>query len=334
MNVSLSTMWGIGRFDHMADFATRAESLGFCCVELNHQLSPAMLQQILSLHRRGGVTISSVHDPCPNGDGDSVQRPKVSDLDEDRRQAAVATAQRTMELAARVNARAVVLHVGDVSEMWSAALELRQAYREGRRRTPEYEYALEAFKCELSVHAPRHLDAVARSLEALIPYARQRNLTLGLENRYYVSEIPSVGQAVWLMDRVGDGVVGYWHDIGHAEVQERLGFAAHRDWLATLGTRIVGVHLHDVDGITDHQAAGLGDVDLGMVPGYLPCAALRVCEFDKRNSEEQVAAGLGLLAQLGYFSNGRDGLFTGRTGESQTDAHVSAIQSYASPRAV
>ncbi len=299
--VSLSTMWGIGRFDRMADFVSRGKALGFCCFELNHQVTPAMLAEILALYRQGEITISSVHDPCPNGENGTAHKPKVSDLDEDKRQAAVATARCTIDLAVQVKAHAVVLHVGDVSEVWEASLGLRRMYREGKRATPEYEAALSVFKSERTAYAPAHLAAVAHSLEELVPYARQRQIKLGLENRYYVSEIPSLDQVVWLLDRFGDGVAGYWHDLGHAQVQDRMGFARHQDWLTTLGERIVGVHLHDAIDISDHQAAGLGDIDLEMVPPYLPATALRVCEFDKKNTEEQVSAGLERLAQLGYF---------------------------------
>jgi sugar phosphate isomerase/epimerase len=55
---------------------------------------------------------------------------------------------------------------------------------------------------------------------------------------------------------------------------------------------MIGVHLHDVVGVKDHLAAGLGQVDWPMVAGYLPAGALRTCEFQPFNSPDQVAAGL------------------------------------------
>jgi len=55
---------------------------------------------------------------------------------------------------------------------------------------------------------------------------------------------------------------------------------------------MIGVHLHDVLGLTDHLAAGLGQVDWDMVARYLPVNVLRTCEFRASNSPQEVAAGL------------------------------------------
>lgn len=300
-------MWGIGRFNDMADFVAQGKAMGFCCIELNHQVTADLLDQIMSVHRRGQVIISSVHDPCPNAAAKLELLAKVSDLAEESRAAAVAKVKRSIDLAYETHARAVVLHVGDVWELHEHALELRRLFQAGRRRTAEYELSLARFKQGMTELQQPHLDAVARSLQELIPYAQERGLQLGIENRYYVNEIPTLEQACWLFDRLDDSVVGYWHDVGHAEVQDRLGFAPHEDWLRTLGRRIIGIHLHDVlqGTITDHQSAGLGDLDLPMVLRHLPAAALRVCEFDKKNTEEQVRGGLQRLAALGFFPNGR-----------------------------
>jgi sugar phosphate isomerase/epimerase len=62
---------------------------------------------------------------------------------------------------------------------------------------------------------------------------------------------------------------------------------------------VIGVHLHDVQGLRDHYAAGLGKVDWDMVAGYLPANAIRTCEFRNDNTPEQVAAALQFLADQG-----------------------------------
>lgn len=197
----------------------------------------------------------------------------------------------------------VVLHLGDVPELRSDAQRLRHHFVESLGASAQYRTELASFKQGLAHFQQPHLDAVARSLEDLLPYARERGIRLGLENRYYVNEIPDLGQAGWLMQRFTGDTSGYWHDVGHAEVQARMGFATHREWLETMGKSIIGIHIHDVlpASITDHQAAGLGNVDLKLVLAHLPAAAQRVCEFDRRNSEEQVAAGLQHLTSLGFF---------------------------------
>ncbi len=296
-------MWGVGRFPDMADFITSSHSIGFGCIELNHQVTEPMLRQILQVYGNGGVIVSSVHDPCPNSAPKMELLPKVSDVDDSARQAGVQCAKSTIDLAHRLQAPFTVLHLGDVSELRGRAQGLRDNFQRSGPATSEYRSDLAAFKSDLASLQQPHLDAVARSLEDLLPYAQERGVRLGLENRYYVNEIPDVRQADWLLQRFNNGIAGYWHDVGHAEVQERMGFAPHRQWLETLGTRIIGVHIHDVlpGTITDHQAAGLGNVDLKLVLDHLPTTAQRVCEFDRRNSPEQVAAGLQHLFKLGFF---------------------------------
>ena len=109
-----------------------------------------------------------------------------------------------------------------------------------------------------------------------------------------------------LVEHLGCGeTVGYWHDVGHAEVLENLGFGTHEEWLQRFAQRMVGIHLHDVVGVDDHQAAGLGNVDWELVARYLPAGALLTCEFQNYNSPEQVKTGLDLLRRA--VGEGRPG---------------------------
>lgn len=298
--VALSSMWGIGRFNRMADFVSKAKELGFCYFELNHQVNAALLEEFLALYDAGQMLISSVHAPCPNGDADLAGQPQISDLDEDLRRAAVAQVKTTIDLAVRVGARAVVLHVGNVPESMEQERTLRCLYGD-RRSSPEYAEALLTFRKVRETYAAAHMAAVIRSLEEIVPYAQERGIILGLENRYYGHEIPSLEEAAFLLGHFGDGVIGYWHDVGHAQTLERLGLFKHKDWLLRFGSRMVGIHLHDAQGLNDHKAVGLGDINLAKVVSYVPAAALRVCEFGSHNTEDQVIFGLERLAQLGYI---------------------------------
>ena len=115
--------------------------------------------------------------------------------------------------------------------------------------------------------------SVRRSLLELAEHAAQRGVRLGLENRLRYHDIPLPDELDELLDLGLGDVVGYWHDIGHAQVLEHLGFQTHEEWLRRFAGpegRLIGVHLHDVVGVTDHLAAGLGQVDWEMVAGYFP----------------------------------------------------------------
>jgi sugar phosphate isomerase/epimerase len=136
--------------------------------------------------------------------------------------------------------------------------------------------------------------SVRRSVLELAEYAAPRGVRLGLENRDHVYEIPLPDELDELLQLGGEGV-GYWHDIGHAEVLERLGFASHEDWFRRFVGRMVGIHLHDVAGLEDHLAAGRGTVDWSRVARDVPAGVLRTCEFRPFHTPEQVRAGLDLL---------------------------------------
>ncbi len=76
----------------------------------------------------------------------------------------------------------------------------------------------------------------------------------------------------------------------------------NEEWLKRYASRIIGVHLHDVSGINDHLAPGLGEVDYRMVASYLPKEAYRVLEVQSFNTTEQVKNGLKVLAEAGCIS--------------------------------
>jgi sugar phosphate isomerase/epimerase len=90
-------------------------------------------------------------------------------------------------------------------------------------------------------------------------------------------------------------VAGFWLDVGHAEVLDRLGLERHDRWLNELGDRCIGAHVHDVDGLADHRAPGHGTADWPHYAEKLPPAVPRVFEINQRVDEQQVAAAIPFL---------------------------------------
>jgi FMN phosphatase YigB (HAD superfamily)/sugar phosphate isomerase/epimerase len=93
--------------------------------------------------------------------------------------------------------------------------------------------------------------------------------------------------------------LGFIYDVGHATVMDRLGFFPNEMWLKRFGGRIFGAHLHDVIGISDHHAPGLGDVDFRTVAGYLPKETFRTIEVMSFTTPEQIKTGLKKLVDTG-----------------------------------
>jgi sugar phosphate isomerase/epimerase len=198
----------------------------------------------------------------------------------------------------------VIVHPGQVDVDPALEQTLHELYRQGASGEPRFARARDHLRSARAARAEPAMRSVLRSLAELAECAAGLGVRLGLENRFHYPEIPQPDELEQLLALDRGGVIGYWHDVGHAQVMEHLGFGRHEDWLSRFAGRIVGVHLHDVDGLQDHLAPGRGRMDWGMVARYLPAAALRTCEVQSFNPPEDVAAGLLLLIRKGIMEMG------------------------------
>jgi sugar phosphate isomerase/epimerase len=285
--VSLSTMWAKGRFSHMAGFVTKAKEFGFTHIEANSSISPQMLNELL----KGKVPISSIHSPCPatsSSRGIPISSLSLSSLNESDRMEAVSFTKLTIDLASRVKARAIILHMGEVPINLNLQDRLHELHKGGFVQTKEYSQVKEQLVYQRNSQALHYLDIAKKSLQDISEYSRQKGIILGLETRFHFHEIPNIREMAELLDNVPENLVGYWHDVGHAEVQQQLGFSLHEEWLSRFRDRMVGIHLHDVLGISDHHAPGKGNINWEMVTKYLPPKIVKVCEIGEWNDEEQI----------------------------------------------
>jgi sugar phosphate isomerase/epimerase len=293
-------MWAKGRFSHMAGFAAKVREFGFSHVEPNASVAPGMLSELL----KAKVPISSIHSPCPavsSSKGIPASSLSLSSLDMSERLEAVSFAKKTIDLAADVSARAIVLHMGEVPIDLSLQERLHKLYDGGRAQTEEYRQAKERLFHQRLSSIQSYVDAASSSLQELGKYGQQKGIMLGLETRFYFNEIPDMDEMAGLLDEVSEHVAGYWHDVGHAEVQQQLGFSLHEEWLSRFRDRMVGIHLHDVRGISDHRAPGAGNMNWEMVAKYLPQGIVKVCEIAEWNDEEQMRGVVKFLQKKGIL---------------------------------
>jgi HAD superfamily hydrolase (TIGR01549 family) len=294
----LSTMWSNGKFPALSDFFLAANRLGFKKIELNHQINSNMLGSV----DLGKYEISSIHEPCPADVSVETLKQRdwvISSLDEDCRQQGVAAIKRSINLAEKLSVRTVVVHAGHVSLDMVLEQKLRQLFLTGLMETAEYQETKNLMlERRLKLIGPR-LEAAVKSLKELLQHASRNGVRLGLENRYHYFDIPTPEEMSALLELGEPDRIGFIYDVGHATVTDRLGFFPNEMWLKRFGARILGAHLHDVIGISDHLAPGLGDVDFQMVAGYLPREAFRTIEAMSFNTPEQVKAGLIKLVDAG-----------------------------------
>jgi sugar phosphate isomerase/epimerase len=297
-DVTLSTMWAKNKFSELNDFFLAAGRLGYPKLELNHQVSSGMLRGI----NLGKYQISSIHEPCPAEISAEMLKQRdwlISSPNEEYRKIGLAAVQRSIDLAASLSVRTVVVHAGQVSSDMTLENELRQLYQSGLTGSDEYLEIKERMIAKRRELAGACLHSAEKSLKELVDCASQKGIRLGLENRYHYYDIPTQEEMAAQLALADPDQIGFIYDVGHAMAMDRLGFFPHDLWLKRFSGRIFGSHLHDVVGLSDHRAPGLGEVDFRMVAGYLPKDSFRTVEVLGSNSPEQLKTGLQKLVDTG-----------------------------------
>jgi sugar phosphate isomerase/epimerase len=225
----------------------------------------------------------------------------LSSLDKSERKEAIRFAKQTLDLASRVEASAIVLHLGQVPIDFDLEDKLHQLYQRGLAQSKEYKQIKEFLIKERASGVTPYFEAARESLHQLTREGEKRGIALGLETRFYFHEIPNIEEMEELLKELEGELVGCWYDAGHVEVQRRLGFTCHEDWFAHLGSRIIGTHLHDVRQLSDHRAPGSGDMDWGIIAKHLPSGVIKACEIGEWNDEEYVQRALPFLREKGIL---------------------------------
>lgn len=300
-DVALSTMWHVDQECSFNESFERAKSIGIARFELNHQVTA---DHLAGWDRDRNYAIT-VHDPCPALVSLNDLKKNdwlVSSIEETCRRKGVDIVKSTIDLAVSLGSKSVVLHVGSVQCDSAREKQLRKLYRQGLSGTPEYV----ALKDELVTHrleyAPAHLEAVKKSMKELIGYTRGSGVALGIENRYRFYDIPLPDEMEALLALCEEPWYGFQLDTGHAITLERLGLCEEGIWLERFSNRIIGVHLHDVDGINDHQVPGKGSVDFASIGHFLPTNCYRTMEINPQATLEELSVGMEVLVAGGCIN--------------------------------
>ncbi len=290
------------RFDDMHDFVQAAQALGYDAIEVSHVTAEAPFERLLD---GSGALLSSIHAPAPKVEirGRSNGSLNLASLEDEERRTAIEQTKRSIDYTAQVNARFVVVHLGAIgNEMFDSELKMRRLFDSGTRTGPKQDaLRRETFERRAEL-APPYFERARETLSELATHARDRGVALGLENRLHHHEFPLVDDALALLADYPPELVGYWHDVGHAEVQARLGYVDKTAWLDALSSRTLGCHLHDVDGIGDHRAPGNGDVEWEYLARGLPADALRVFEINQHQPDDDVSGAIAFLCERGVVS--------------------------------
>jgi sugar phosphate isomerase/epimerase len=291
--LAISTAWNNQpQWDPLLWFPAIRE-LDLDAVELGYRVTNQQLESCMPLMKSCGLRVVSVHNFCPLPfDEPSVRHPsnhyRLSAIDEKERQRAVQWTCHSVETAKRVGAGVLVIHAGTIEMPDDPSERILKMCKLGQQEMSEFERLRDSLLKKRAASRKPFIDQLYRSLEQLMPFARQRGIKIGLETRYYPTEIPNYEEIGELLSRFHEQGMYYWHDVGHAEVNGRLGIVAHEDFLKAYQDYIIGFHLHGVEGIKDHRAPFAGDFDLETVFPYIRPHHLKVIEAHGTASAEQI----------------------------------------------
>src|SRR3990172_10032305 len=100
---------------------------------------------------------------------------------------------------------------------------LRRLFDEGVRAGEEVEALRRQAHAERHEGVARNLPQARRSLAEIAEHAAKSGVAIGLENRFHYHEFPGVDEMHELLVDYPEDVAGFWLDVGHAEVLDRLG---------------------------------------------------------------------------------------------------------------
>jgi sugar phosphate isomerase/epimerase len=298
---SLSTCWNSHRHTDGRAMLREIRDLGFEHAELSHGVRISLLPGILEAVGAGEIKISSLHNFCPLPMGVEHAAPnifKFSSENPRERENAFKHTQKTLELADRLKAPLVVLHLGCI-DMKDYTDKLIDLAGDGKKGTPKYDKLCEELTYRREEKKELYIQNALEMLRRLVEVAEPRGLKLGIENREALEEIPLESDLPFLFLEFASPSVVYWHDTGHAQIKENLGFIHHAMHLESLRDRLYGFHLHDVQfPARDHRAPGAGMIDFAALKPMVKTEHLKVFELSPSLSPEEVKQGVAHLKAI------------------------------------
>ena len=268
--------------------------LGFDHAELSHGTRISLLPGIFEAVDAGEIKISSLHNFCPLPIGINHSAPNIYRLSADRspeRDNAIKYTRRTIETAARLKAPLVVLHYGSI-EMKDYTDRLVEMVEKGEKESSKYKKLCdEVIKKRESLKEP-FIERANALLKQVAPLAEQHGIRLGIENREGLEELPLEEDYFFLFRELESECFVYWHDCGHAQIKENLGFIQHAMHLDSQSDKLFGFHIHDVQFPgKDHCEPGTGCVNFEALKPFVKPEHLKVFEFSPSLTPEAVRRG-------------------------------------------
>lgn len=273
--------------------------MGFEAIEASHGLSLSLMPGLMQAVDEKRIRVMGVHNFCPapiDIQGDAPDAYRFTSHRVEDRERAMRLSMETLLVAARLEARYVVLHMGEVElfQGHECTRKLQRMVRHGYVGTQEYarlkgEYVRRRMKI-----APLYLARAREALYKLAEKAKELNLVLGVEGRSHFEQVPGELEMPQLLAEFADNPhVRYWHDFGHIQRKHNLLLLNHDRYLSGLKPYIFGAHVNDVQWPQrDHRAPFQGgDVDFDtLLPKYFTQAMPLTWELSSSVTREAILA--------------------------------------------
>ena len=293
--LAISTMWNALENPDGAAMFDGLKQLGFENIALSRHLTIEQLEQLKPIFRE----IGQAHPPviqnyCPMLPGtvqSDVQKDKVqlSSLDNDERKEAIRKTIQTMQLAIDMEIPTVILRLGKV-DTYDRSNLMTDLYDYGEREFEAFNKKVtEATEWRKRKEAKHH-NATLRSLDELNEAALRMELKIAIENRPQYFQIPNFDEVGLFFNEFYGSPMRYWHDVGHAALQEKLGLCWAQEWIKTYAQHLIGVTLHDLQELDPYHPPGTGDLDWDEIFTQIPNEVVKVIEIKHGDSEEIMQA--------------------------------------------
>ena len=280
--------------------------LGFDTVELGYSLTQTQADGVLDWTSAGRINVSSIHAFCPASIPGKSGPELYSICDpEDHRKSGhgIAAVKATADFAAAVGAKAVVLHAGRVP-IYRHIRKLADIAENGLLGSPKHQKQLQKILDKRNRCAKPYFDTLCESLNDILPHFERLGITLGLENLPTYDALPNEPEMQVLLDSFPTKALGYWHDAGHAQIRQNLGFIHHAGIVSRFADHIAGLHLHDVAFPTsDHRMPPGGTVDFGLFSRFTASDIPFVLEPARGSDTLSVTTAVGFLTEIWHLND-------------------------------
>jgi len=297
--LAFSTCWNTSRHTDGEDLITEILELGFHHIELSHGMTITRMPGLERAFDNKMFKCSGVHNFFPSPTEIMMDAPdayEFTHFKELDRMRAYKNSLKTLEEAARFEAKYVVLHMGTNHKMpkdkWTKPLE--KMLKEGKQEERKYQKRLEKFKKVREKTAKFYMLRAMHYLQLLEEKAKEYGLVLAVESRSHYEQVPTESEMEVMMKHFEDSDhVQYWHDFGHVHRKHNLGLLDHGEWLGTMEPYLYGGHLHDVQWPTrDHRIPFQGEIPYeDLMASFTPEMPL-VWELGPSRKAEDIKAAL------------------------------------------